>query len=106
MERWQTRWCGEALRITSALWSLTWGVVINELGREVVVEDTGAADTAFSFTHGLGRVPRGLLIVNQEVPSGTDPVAWYRVTGDDAWGERDLTVRWTVSNARVLVRVW
>lgn len=76
------------------------------LPQEVVVEDVGAADTAMTIEHGLGRVPRGMVVVNQVVPSGTEPVAWYRVAGDDAWTARAVVVRWTVANAGVVVRVW
>jgi len=75
------------------------------LPQEIVVEDVGAADTAMTIAHGLGRVPRGMTVVNQVVPSGTEPVAWYRVVGDDAWTARAVTVRWTVANAGVVVRV-
>lgn len=75
------------------------------LPQEIVVTDVGAADTPMVMAHSLGRVPKGLVVVNQVVPSGTDPVAWYRVDGDDAWTAREVTVRWTVANASVVVRV-
>lgn len=76
------------------------------LPEEIVVEDVGAADTAMRIRHSLGRVPRGLEVINQVVPSGTDPVAWYRVEGDEAWTGVEVVVRWTVANARVVVRIW
>lgn len=76
------------------------------LPQEVVVSDVGTADVPMRIMHGLGRVPRGLVVMNQVVPSGTDPVGWYRVAGDDAWTEREVVVRWTVSNASVVVWVW
>lgn len=106
MERWQDREVASDLRVSSPLWSLSWGVMVRELGRDLVLEDVGAADTEMEITHGLGRIPRGMAVVNQEVPSGTTPAQWYRVTGDGAWDERVIRVRWTVANARVLVRVW
>lgn len=80
------------------------GVLERMLGEEIVVEDVGAADTAGAIAHHLGRIPRGMVVVNQEVPSGTDPVLWYRVAGDDDWTAREVTVRWTVANASV--RLW
>lgn len=76
------------------------------LPEEIVVEDVGAADTPMRIRHGLGRVPRGMVVMNQVVPSGTEPVAWYRVEGDEAWTAVEVVVRWTVGNARVVVRVW
>jgi hypothetical protein len=76
------------------------------LPEEIVVEDVGAADTAMRIRHSLGRVPRGLEVINQVVPSGTEPVAWYRVEGDEAWTGTEVVVRWTVTSARVVVRVW
>jgi hypothetical protein len=76
------------------------------LPERLVVEDVGTADAVMSFRHSLGRVPVGLVVVNQVVPSGTDPVAWYRVEGDDAWTAEVVTVRWTVSNASVVVQIW
>ncbi len=76
------------------------------LPEEIVVEDVGAADTAMRIRHSLGRVPRGLEVINHVVPSGTEPVAWYRVEGDEAWTGTEVVVRWTVASARVVVRVW
>ena len=76
------------------------------LPEEIVVEDVGVADAPMRIRHSLGRVPRGMVVMNQVVPSGTAPVAWYRVEGDEAWTAVEVVVRWTVGNARVVVRVW
>ena len=76
------------------------------LPEEVVIEDVGAADTPMAIRHSLGRVPRGMTVVNQVVPSGTVPVAWYRVAGDEDWTAVEIVVRWTVGNAGVVVRIW
>lgn len=71
---------------------------------ELVLEDVGAADAVVVIPHGLRRLPRGLVIMNQVVLSGTDPVGWYRLVTDDAWTEREVSVRFTVANAAV--RLW
>ncbi len=76
------------------------------LPEEVVIEDVGVADTEYVLEHALGRVPRGMVIVNQVVPSGTAPVAWYRVEGDGDWTAREVVVRWTVGNAAVVIQLF
>lgn len=73
---------------------------------DVEVLDTGAADVPLSVAHGLGRVPRGMQLLNQETGAGDGPVSWYRTAGDDAWTSRAVVVRFDVANARVLLRIW
>jgi len=69
----------------------------------VEVADTGTAGAVVSVAHGLGRVPKGMLILNQEVGVGAGPVSWYREVGDAAWTVRAAEVRFDVSNARVML---
>lgn len=73
---------------------------------EVVVEDTGAADTVVALAHGLRRIPRGVTIVNQVTAPGDGAVGWYRESTDDAWTMRVLTLRFTVANAAVRLWIW
>lgn len=102
-ERWFGGTLGALYPVTGAT-QMNFEVLDRGRGLYVVVEDTSAADTPVAVEHRLGRIPRGMVVVNQVVPSGTDPVAWYRVAGDADWTPVDVTVRWTVANARV--KVW
>ena len=79
-------------------------ILNRERGQEILINDTGAADTEYTVAHGLGRIPERLTIVNQTVPSGTDPVLWYRLDTDTEWNDRELYIKFTIANARV--RLW
>lgn len=71
------------------------------------VEVASTTTAAQTIRHGLGRVPVGIRAVNMDVPTSTgDDARWYRETGDAAWTSETLTVRWTVSGARVLLEVF
>lgn len=73
----------------------------------VEVTDTGTAAAVLSIRHGLGRLPRGMKIVNQEVASGLGAhVDWFRETGDADWDATFLTARFTQNNAHVLLEVF
>jgi hypothetical protein len=69
----------------------------------VEVSDTGTAGDVHVIRHGLGHVPRGLHVVNCV---GTGAVGFYRVAGDDAWTEQELSVRFDRNNARILLEVF
>lgn len=104
----------EAWRTTNRLYferagdrhDLNFRALENWAPEEIVIEDTGAADTVVTITHGLRRVPRGAVIMNQVVPGGTDPVLWYRVDGDAAWTGREISMRFTVANAAIRLWIW
>jgi len=78
------------------------------------IADTGAADSVNTIHHGLGRIPRGLRIVNVALPSGSAPASpgWYRkdsgnpATDDDPWTTTDMDIRFSHANLRVLVEVF
>lgn len=75
------------------------------LGVLLEVADTGIAGTVVRLAHGLGKRPRGVVIVNQAV-TGTTPVAWYRQELDGAWTDTEISLRFTVSDARCLLWVF
>lgn len=101
MERWDTRnsWAatGDARRDLESLQSV--------LGGLIEIPDTGSADAQVVVRHGLGRVPRGLRIVNAVVPS-PGYVCWYRIDPDDVWDEREIRLRFRAANARVLLEIF
>jgi len=74
-------------------------------GQLVEIEDTGTADSLNTIRHGLGRLPRGVRIVNAVVAAGAD-VCWYRLTTDDDWTESVLTLRFRSANTRVLLEIF
>lgn len=73
---------------------------------EVVVQDTGAANTVVTVAHGLRRLPRGVVIVNQVTAPGDGAVGWYRESTDDAWTEQEISLRFTVASAAVRLWIW
>ncbi len=80
-------------------WQEAGRYLVSEL---VEVADTGAADTALVVAHGLGRVPRGVRLVNQGTSGVTN---WYRDVGDVDWTYREIVVRFDVANAHVLLEL-
>jgi len=72
----------------------------------VEVEDTGTAGNLVVVRHQLGRVPRGMRIVNQVTGVGVGPVGWGREPGDPAWTSVNLGARFDVANARVLLEIF
>lgn len=71
----------------------------------IEITDTGAAGNLNSLDHNLGRVPRGVRIVNSVLSSIQDNTA-FRLDTDDAWTDRHIGVRFTADNARVLLEVF
>ena len=67
----------------------------------VVVWDTGTAGEVVTVGHPLGRVPLGVVVVNSHVDGATAPVGWYRDSGDDAWTETEVSLRFDVTGATV-----
>lgn len=70
------------------------------------IPDTGTAGTINTFRHYLGRIPKGLNIINQVTPAGIGPVLWYREATDEEWTADAITLRFDVDNARVLLEVF
>lgn len=71
----------------------------------VGIEDTGSANSVNTVRHGLGRVPRGVRIVNAVLGSSGD-ISWHRLTTDDAWTKEVITLRFSAANAQVLLEVF
>jgi len=71
----------------------------------VEIADTGAANGLNTVRHGMGRVPRGVRIVNAVLGASGD-ISWHRLTTDDAWTDQALTLRFSAANARVLLEVF
>jgi hypothetical protein len=72
-------------------------------GELIEVADTGTAGTVVTLRHGLGRIPRGMVVVNVV---GTGAVGWYRLSNDSAWTTQEISVRFDRNNARVLVEIF
>lgn len=51
------------------------------------------AGEVLTVRHGLGRVPRGMVVVNQQ--GGVAPLGWWREAGDAAWTETEVSARWS-----------
>lgn len=68
------------------------------------IVDTGAADSVNTILHGLGRVPRGVRLINQVL--GASGVNFpYRLATDDAWTDRKIAIRFPEANAHVLLEI-
>ena len=70
------------------------------------IVDTDVSTTLNTVAHGLGRIPRGVRLVNMALQNDRQPVCWYRLDTDPAWTERELTLRFMMDNARVLLEVF
>ena len=96
---------------TDAMWRRTEDPVrdLRELERlrpvYVEIADTGDANSLHTLRHGLGRVPRGVRIVNVAVGASGD-VSWHRLDTDAAWTNEELSLRISAGNARVLLEVF
>jgi hypothetical protein len=80
-----------------------------EVGRRrerIEVEDTGVINTLVTINHGLGTLPQGVVIINQCTTAATGPVAWYRKTTDPDWTTTQISMRFNLGNARVLLEVF
>lgn len=71
----------------------------------IEISDTGAVDSLNSVLHQVKRIPRGVRIVNVILASG-DECAWYRLTTDPDWTDRQISLRFRAANARVLLEVF
>lgn len=67
------------------------------------VEDTGVADALYTLRHDLGRVPRGMRIINAVA---SDAPGWYRLATDPDWTKTELSFRCTVASARLMLEVF
>lgn len=74
----------------------------------LVVCETGSTPGGVTvIRHGLGRVPRGMRIVNSSLPAGTGQACgWWREAGDADWGPVELTARFDVAGGTLLVEVF
>lgn len=72
--------------------------------QRIEVADVGTAGTVNTIIHSLGRVPVGVLIINQV--TGTGAVNWYRETADAEWTDSAISLRFDNNNARVLLEVF
>lgn len=103
MERW---WTGRLFARTRAV-EVDWHTLATVMPDLVEVPDTGVADEVQTIRHGLGRVPKGIVIVNMSVPDASGvPVHWYREYSDPAWTSKQISVRFTVAGASVLLGVF
>ena len=73
--------------------------------RVIVNTPTGEVDTLLEIRHGLGRVPQGVRIVNAVLASAGEPT-WYRLLGDKAWTEREVSLRFRFDDAEVLLEIF
>lgn len=71
----------------------------------VEIADTGAANALNTVRHGMGRIPRGVRIVNA-VLGASGSLSFHRLDTDDAWTDQVLTLRFDAANARVLLEVF
>jgi hypothetical protein len=94
---------------------VNWERVQHGLVSEFIeIADTGAAGTVNAVRHGLGRVPRGVRLVQVVIGPGAGPVAvnFYRedsgvqMADDDAWTETQIALRFSHANVRVLLEVF
>ena len=99
------RWDTGSLVETSPWPEQQAAALVRAMPELIVIEDTGVADTPVKVRHGLGRRPLGAVVFNQTV-SGTTPAEWYRDTDDEDWTSEDVTMRWTVANAAVVIAVF
>ena len=76
------------------------------LGKLHEIEDTGDSHTQITLRHDLGRVPRGMRIINLVTPFYPGEIGWYRVDPHDTWDKRDMRIRFTMANARVLLEIF
>ena len=72
----------------------------------VEITDTGVADSLNTVKHLLGRIPKGVLIINNVVPLPGASATWYRLSTDAEWTDSEITLRFDVDNARVLLEVF
>jgi len=71
----------------------------------VEIEDTGASDAANDIHHGLGRVPRSVNIVRQEVPAAPAAPTVLYTRESDEWTESTVRVRFDQANRHVVLEV-
>ena len=70
----------------------------------VSVPSTYTPGDVFEIVHDLGDVPRGMMIVNQELAaSATTGCSWWREVDDAAWTSRVAAVRFDTADAALLV---
>lgn len=70
------------------------------------IQDTGTANTQVTIRHNLGRMPRGMRIINCVTASTPGSIGWYRLDPDDVWDSRDMRLRFLMGNARVLMEIF
>jgi hypothetical protein len=85
---------------------VNFALIEQQAGIDFDLLDTGTAGDVQVIRHGLGRVPAGMVVMNQEVGIGLGPVHWYRERGDEPWTERELQVRFSVTGAHVRLWIW
>lgn len=67
------------------------GVRDNIDGAWITVADTGGANTDFTVTHNLGRVPEGWLVIKQDKATSI-------YVGSVAWTETQITLKSSTAN--------
>lgn len=73
--------------------------------RVIVNIPTGEIDNLQDIPHGLGREPQGVRIINAILASAGE-VTWYRLDGDKAWTEREVSIRFRFDDAEVLLEIF
>lgn len=72
----------------------------------IEVEDTNTvASEPLVINHSLGRIPRGIRIVNMALAFGAE-CKWWRYDFDPAWTDRVIYIRLNASGGRVLLEVF
>lgn len=72
----------------------------------VEIADTGTADSLNTVKHLLGRIPKGVLVINQVTPTPGGGATWYRLPTDAEWTDSEITLRFDTANSRVLLEIF
>jgi hypothetical protein len=76
----------------------------------IEILDTGVAGDVYTLRHAIGRVPKGIRIINVALPAAsavgvTLGHLWYRIESDDEWTDTEINVRFTTANLHVLLEI-